>query len=258
MSTKPEFALPVHKTEDYSSFSKLTGNRELNKNHVRRLYNVVVETPEFTKKNPIVVNERMEVIDGQHRIAAHELVAEREGTAYPIYYVVKEGFRVGDAKNLNIGTRMWNVKDFARLYALEGRAPYKIFQKYVEKYPEFGASILITALAGEETHPKSFVRGLFEVANEKKADTPLRQVSEAHQVVGTKTRNTLGPSRAFGFSFMRVAQHPRYDHQRMLEQLEKHKLELHSVPQTREHLAGALNLAYNLGRSDKVDLLIRE
>ena len=57
----------IHQTTDYSMFQTLEGNRNLNKLHLKRLKN------SFQKKyllSPIIVNEKFEIIDGQHRFEA--------------------------------------------------------------------------------------------------------------------------------------------------------------------------------------------
>lgn len=61
--------MQIYKTKDYTSFRAIVSNREVNKAHVKKL------AASIRKKNllyirPVIVNDRMEIIDGQHRVAA--------------------------------------------------------------------------------------------------------------------------------------------------------------------------------------------
>lgn len=251
-ASEHEHSISVFKTVDYSIFSKLSGNRELNKNHVRRLTKVIATNPEFTKKSPIIVNQNMSIIDGQHRVAAFELVKEKEGTAYPIFFIVQSGATLRDARNLNVGSKPWGPIDYARVYALEGDVNYKTYLEFASRFPMVTHKIIARALGGSEAAIKDFNTGLFQVKDEKKADTFLRALLEVETVVPT------GPSQPLAFAFARVFNHPQYDHGRMLEQLQDHKIEIISVPRTQSYLAMAFNTVYNIGRKDKQDLLILE
>ena len=57
----------VYMTYDYNIFKKMLGNRELNERHVFRLKKSIREN---YIPNAIIVNQSMEVVDGQHRLKA--------------------------------------------------------------------------------------------------------------------------------------------------------------------------------------------
>src|SRR5579872_7486370 len=119
MSKKEQFSLPVFSTEDYNIFSTLTGNRDVYPRHVRRLVRVLEKNPTFTRSNPIRVNKNMEVIDGQHRLAAFKSFADRNGEYHPVFYIVQDG-SLEDAKSLNAGSKPWGPADYAKAYAASG------------------------------------------------------------------------------------------------------------------------------------------
>ena len=58
----------VYRTEDLSIFKTLKGNREVKENRKQTLIESIDKHGYIT--NPIIVNERFEVIDGQGRLAA--------------------------------------------------------------------------------------------------------------------------------------------------------------------------------------------
>ena len=74
----------VYRTNDYSLFSKLDGNRDVNKAHLHRLKKSIKEESLCV---PIIVNEKYEIIDGQHRFSCWE------NLMLPVYYIVVEGYK---------------------------------------------------------------------------------------------------------------------------------------------------------------------
>lgn len=84
----------TYKTNDYSIFKSIMGNRTINLKNVNNIINNI-------KKNGllptvIIVNEKMEVIDGQHRLQALKELN------LPVYYQIKEGLSINDCIAYNI------------------------------------------------------------------------------------------------------------------------------------------------------------
>lgn len=250
MKTAEAFSLPVYKTEDYSIFSKMTGNRELNQNHVRRLAKAIKEDPEFTKKNPLLINGKMEVVDGQHRIAAYEMAVGRDGVKYPVYYVVHKELTLSDARKLNANHKSWGPLDYAHAYAADGNKHYRAYLTLQKQFASLPHQVIVRALGGTtETALKDFRHGLFTI-RKKDAEDTLTELSELLE------ESKIGAKDSFGLAFFRIRVHPMYEHDRMLAQIKKNREVLHSVPSRRSELAVALNTVYNLGHRAKVDLLI--
>lgn len=254
MHQKQAFSLPVYATEDFAIFGKLAGNRELDRNHVRRLAKAIEQDPSLTEKNPILVNEHMEVIDGQHRIAAYKLVATKSGgLSEPLYYIVKEGLTLADTRKMNAGAKAWKPLDYAVAYALEGNKHYKAYVKLHERYPDVPHHAITVALGGfKDTGLKEFRHGLFTLSRSyEEAENLVRKLMEVDAILGT------GPSTALSLAYMkRVVSHPNYDHERMLESLAgNNKDTILRVPQRYSEISVAFNVVYNMGGGPLVDLL---
>ena len=58
----------VFETRDYDQFKKLNGNRNINESQVDGIVHSILEVG--YQPVPILVNEFMEIIDGQHRLEA--------------------------------------------------------------------------------------------------------------------------------------------------------------------------------------------
>jgi hypothetical protein len=106
----------VYKTNDLSIFKQIIGNRPPNPQHIRRLCQSIKDNGIL--QNPIIVNEEMDVIDGQHR-----LMAAIECSA-PIYYIIVKGYDLNEVQILNLNQKNWTSKDFMHGYAEMGIESY--------------------------------------------------------------------------------------------------------------------------------------
>lgn len=246
--TSQAFTLPIYSTEDYTVFQRLDGNRILSTKQVKRLEKLIEQEPEFTKTDPLKVNEKMEIIDGQHRVEAFKNYEVKSGDAYPVYYMIIDGARLRDARNFNSGAKPWGPKDYALAYATEGNKHYQTFLKFAAEF-QVGFHELATYLFGAQIKTSEFRAGNFEVRDEKGGREKLKNLME----VGPLFHNW--PSRSFSLAFFNIVQSPKYDQARMVKQMTKYKSDLHSVPLRTSELTPALNMIYNLGQKDKVDLL---
>lgn len=118
-----KFEVEVYETKDYDVFKRLEGNRDI------RNVNKIVES---IKKvgyifNPIMVNENMEVIDGQNRLKA----LERCGL--PVHYYIVKNADIETARALNLGRTNWKPIDYVRSYAEEGIKSYQLFNTLLEE-----------------------------------------------------------------------------------------------------------------------------
>ena len=93
----------VYRTNDYSQFNKLVGNRAVTRDRVMAIIESV-NTVGYVL-SPIVVNEKMEIIDGQGRAEAFEELG------LPIDYVIAEGAGIAECIQLNIKQKNWGLID---------------------------------------------------------------------------------------------------------------------------------------------------
>jgi hypothetical protein len=83
------------------------------------------------KCNPILVNERMEVIDGQHR-----LMAAKEAESF-VYYIIVNGYSLNEVHTLNLNQKNWSKKDFMEGYANMGVEPYIKLREFANKNDDY-------------------------------------------------------------------------------------------------------------------------
>lgn len=247
---KQEYSIPVYSTIDYSIFKKLSGNRELYPNNVKRLVRIIEKEPEFTADNPIRVNEKMEVIDGQHRLAAFKEYESGKNMTPRLYYIIDKKGTLNSARQLNAGQKPWLPIDYALAYAEEGNKNYQIYVKLSQKY-KVNHEILATVLAGDKSGNRTgtFRSGLFTVKDEKDAEKKIKMVLDCSVYYHN------WPNQAFGLALLTVMDSELYDQDRMVEQLSRFKDALYNVPQRKGELTQGLNMVFNWKRTDKLDLL---
>lgn len=119
----------VYKTNDLSIFKSIDGNRVPNLQHIKRLSQSI--SVYGMKCNPILVNEQMEVIDGQHRLAA-----AKEAKSF-VYFIIVNGYDLKEVHTLNLNQKNWTKKDFMDGYANMGIESYIKLKKFVEKNEDF-------------------------------------------------------------------------------------------------------------------------
>lgn len=114
----------VYEETDYSKFSRLAGNRgvdEKRKNKIRQSIKKVGYV-----RSPIVVNEKLEIIDGQGRF---EVLRE---LGKPIHYVIAYGAGVKECQWMNIGQTNWKTFDYIKSYAELGNESYVMLLKLIK------------------------------------------------------------------------------------------------------------------------------
>ncbi len=100
----------IYFTTDYGRFKFLKGNRDLNEGKVNKIKDVIRAGVDVLKYAPIIVNEAMEIIDGQHRFAvSRELKAN-------VYYVIHKDADLSIVPTINSNHTKWRNSDFLNSY----------------------------------------------------------------------------------------------------------------------------------------------
>lgn len=116
----------IEKTSDYSLFKKHENNRNLSETNIRNL-TFSIKAQNLLSFRPIMVNERMEILDGQHRLEA----AKRLGVE--IYYQVKKESNHEDIVLLNNNQKKWEFEDYLNYYCSLGNNDYLQLRDFIGK-----------------------------------------------------------------------------------------------------------------------------
>ena len=154
--------MEIKKSTDHNQFKTLKGNRIVYKVHLNQLLAKIREK-NLLDVNPIIINEKKEVIDGQHRLAAASALG------LPIYYIEKTGLGIDDIIMLNTASKKWKFDDYLHFYVEQEYIDYVILNDTTKKYglsSNVTAAILSTDYENLKTpivHLKKFKRGEFEI-----------------------------------------------------------------------------------------------
>lgn len=188
-----EIAATVYQTNDYSIFRVLNGNRSVLTQRKRIILTSIKERGFIM--NPIVVNEKMEIIDGQGRF---EALRELD---MPIYYIVAVGATIDDCIALNIKQKNWSLNDYIHCYAEIGNDEYIFLEKLLHKYHGKLHDNVIVHIAGISTAdstPSSKIKnGEFRIMDRDTIDKRMEFAMSLSDIIGTDK----GRSRLWGCVF---------------------------------------------------------
>lgn len=105
----------IKKTSDYTIFNSVKFNRDKNKRHIESLKKMLLKE-NLLHLHPILVNEKMEVVDGQHRLeAAKDLGLE-------VFYI-QDRISYEHILNSNLFQKKMSLGDVIKFYSLKDELP---------------------------------------------------------------------------------------------------------------------------------------
>lgn len=119
----------IYTTSNYDLFRHLIDNREVKTRTTQKIKESFSSVGYIT--NPIIVNEKMEVIDGQNRLEALRQLG------MPVDYIIVEGAGIKECRALNINQSNWSTNDWINSYADGGNLNYMRIRNLLKEYSEF-------------------------------------------------------------------------------------------------------------------------
>ena len=160
------------KTNNYKQFKFLEKNRDI-KSVNYDLVKKSILTKNLLHLSPIIVNERMEVIDGQHRLK----IAEELGL--DIWYEVHSDFKDTDLLLLN-NQCQWSNLDYLKFFVTSENQEYIKLKSFMDKY-KLSIKLAFTLLFGHHGMYTSFKAGTFKFP----PDTVMFDVIETYDFVSS-------------------------------------------------------------------------
>lgn len=127
----------VYQSDDYSKFKLIDGNRPID--HAKKIIESIKEIGMLWQ--PILVNERFEIIDGQGRFLAMKTLK------LPIIYIRQDGLTIKEVRYLNKNATNWKVGDYIHSYAvgIDARDSFVNLEVVKKQFPEFSHNIIMRA-----------------------------------------------------------------------------------------------------------------
>ena len=117
----------VYSTTDYDAFKRLDGNRPVTEARKNKILSSIDDVGFVL--NPLVINEKDEVVEGQGRLAA---LKER---GLPVPFVIAEGAGSKECIAMNQNNTNWSTIDFINSFAENGNPNYVRFKKLLKQFP---------------------------------------------------------------------------------------------------------------------------
>lgn len=194
-------------TNDYDMFQTIEGNREVNKLHVKRLKDSISEKYITV---PIIVNEKNQIIDGQHRFQSAKELEK------PVYYIKVNGLGLKDVHRLNTNTKNWTADAYLDGYCRLGKEDYIMYREFKNKYG-FGHNETNAILSNKQrmggSKNQAFKDGVFKIVDYNQAVKNAEKITMVKQFYDGYRR------RAFVYAMLDLFQNPNYNHAEFLNKL---------------------------------------
>lgn len=225
----------ILKTNDYDKFSFIESNRNLNSRNYAKLVKSIEKEQLII---PILVNEKYEIIDGQHRFTACKELNK------PIYYYIVEGYTIEQVKRANMVNSIWKKEDYLHMHLEQGNDRYIQINDLISKY-----NIVISDMinifatinkANNTLTSKDFEEGNFNIDNIDKVKEFLEALTDfkAFKHYNSKT---------FIRAFLRLYTNEKYEHSKMKERLEVRIGQLKKKSNIDEYLVLLTKNIYSFG-----------
>jgi hypothetical protein len=236
---RPSLNIQVLETTDYSLFSMFKGNRDVSRAKVDRLKQAMEKNPLHTF---IDVNEKMQIIDGQHRFTAWKELG------MPVYFIIRKGWGLKEMHTLNQLQTTFRAVDYLPGYKEMGYEDYIVFGEFMDQYG-FNFMVSMALLSNTITAPRgsgyeNFKNGTFKIADLDLAHQNARKITDYAEFYDGYKRDK------FCFAVLKLFKKSDYNHEEMMEKLKIAGPRLHHQPLVNDYLI-ILQREYNKGKMDK-------
>lgn len=227
----------VFTTTDYFLFKPIDGNRNKNLTHINKLKQSIKQNYLYTV---IIVNERYEIIDGQHRF---DVIKELN---LPLNYIVCKGYGLNEVHILNHNSRTWNSDDYLDGYCKLGYKDYLIYREFKNKY-NLGHNEVILLLGNSNETFDSFKSGQFKVNSVPEAEVIVKKILGIEPYYeGVRRRN-------FMLAIIGLLKNSNFEYDEFIKKLKIQPTILQDCTSVSTYKAHIEDI-YNYRRKEKVNL----
>lgn len=124
----------IYTTNDYDMFVFTDWNRDVSNARVVMMVESITKVGWLPQ--PILVNEKFEVIDGQSRVMALKQLG------MPVEFCIEEGIGRTECQMLNLFQKNWTTMNYINSYASDGNENYVWLRNMLVKYKVLTASVI--------------------------------------------------------------------------------------------------------------------
>lgn len=232
----------IYRTKDYARFRMLDGNRRIEAYRLNKVRGSIKENGYIM--NPICVNERYEIIDGQARFT----VLQELGL--PVDYYQVTGLGVKDCIAMNTAMSNWRLVDYITAYEDMGVIDYKYLNNLFKAHKRLGVNTILnsirqlkrtTAVGSDAVSLAEIKFGDFKCSQDEYI--AARNMLEYTE----KFRDTVeavkgGRKEVYYLAIQFACRQQDVDKERLLQKITSRKLEpAHTLAQALDNLSAAYN-----------------
>ena len=168
----------ILKTKNYDIFKKHENNRPLDAANLKNI-KASIQSRNLLDMRPILVDAKMRVIDGQHRLeAARALDLE-------IYYQIKREAFHEDIVLLNTHQKIWGRSEYLNYYTSLGNQDYQQLKDFCERRGlSLNESLAIMRSQRAYDEKSSFALGKFKFPSDEDLDLLEERMNNMELVLG--------------------------------------------------------------------------
>lgn len=229
----------IYMTQDYDMFKPMEGNRNLN---LRNLAKIEASSIKKQLIIPIQVNEKHEIIDGQHRFYVWRKLS------LPIYFIMNPGYGLDEVEQANTSGVLWNNEDFLNKHITMKVPSYLTFHDLMMKY-KLNVADLLKIFAHYQDQSERHVVAQFQQG--KFTDVGIEEVSFFLLNLDLFAFFPWSRTKPFVRAFFKLYTHPRFNLERMIKQIEIRKGQFvkYSTIDDYLHLLATEVYSYGLGKN---------
>lgn len=223
----------IYLTKQYEIFKKLEGNRAVLDSRKETIRQSILQHGYI--RNPIVVNENMEIIDGQGRFEALKELN------MPIEYIMAYGVGQKECIALNANQRNWKSSDYINCFANIGVREFEIIKELQEAYPTIDVTHIISICTNLQNSGGLISRiiksGSLKLYNEQTIPFRLNLYEQIYEII--RNNSDFGQPRVYAGVVNFLYECDKIDEKRVLENLKKYKEFVYpsfSLPQVLKNL----------------------
>jgi len=237
----------IYQTSNYESFKLICSNRDIKDHHVRRLARSMKKLG-FFKGEPILVNEKREILNGQHRYLAAQQVG------IPVVFKIEEGASPAIMRATGTNRLNWTMDDYLKHFCeVEPIEDYKLFREFMttNAYTYKQAECFHRTNIGLEAFKHEFREGMF--VYQKNCTWQSNVYKSLRERLSTEKRSIkrLVECARFISSLVILLNHPRIELDRFWQQLESYRGVLKPQISKKETINMLFDF-YNYKRKDRI------
>lgn len=236
----------IFEEENYDIFHRLPDNRDV---FGRRLNQLIASISTKYILNPVIVNEKFEIIDGQGRFEALKTLGK------PIHYIIVPGVGSDECRMMNKYNTKWTQLDFAKSFAKAGLQSYANLLKACELSKLTVGKAMRLANHGMKAK-RSDVESAFERGELKFTQEDIQKVINTKELadeISEALQYTGRTNDAFLTGVKIISETEGYKHSRMLSNCKKQRASYQQMSRLSDQLIEFERIYnYNLSSKNKL------